>query len=508
MMPGFGMTLDRNDKLMNNDDTKPRNENPGPIDLEALHHNSFKVMMNDVVDAGSCCECGSCVLVCPHNVIDYVDGKPKQVAKESAAFDFCGISEGVGCDVCAAVCPRLWPRETHLRDAVFKDERPYEDIFGVYRQIFVARTTRPELMERAQDGGVVTALLSWARAAGEIDGAVVSAVGDEDKPCFPTPKVVTTEDEIRNSASSWYTYCENNLALEEVKQRDLQQVGFVGVPCQITPLRKMAHMDPSFLATDKKRPKPLARQREFLRGYSDRVAFSIGLFCTEVFRPELMTERIEQQMGIPLTDVTKFNVKGEVLIYRRDKTVATIPLEEAMRDYQRPECRHCGDFSAEMADIACGGVGTDAATIVVIRTLKGEEIWRKFEAAGGIELMPINENKRAWNILQRLARRQRERIPPGSIRSGTAGDLPQYAPADAAAISERRRDVNARPAAELSEALATAYGDEPRPDATFRYMAGQPIPGDPGAPAPGEKRKLPPPPLPEAGGAPPGWGAR
>ena len=66
--------------------------------------------------------------------------------------------------------------------------------------------------------------------------------------------------------------------------------------------------------------------------------------------------------------------------------------------------------------------------------------------------------------------------------------------------------MNAKSAAELSEALATAYGDEARPDETIRYMAGQPIPGDPGAPPPGQKRKLPPPPPPEAGGAPPGWG--
>ena len=48
-------------------------------------HPSFKTMMNEVVAFGSCCECGSCVLVCPHNVIDYVDGKPKQVAKATAA---------------------------------------------------------------------------------------------------------------------------------------------------------------------------------------------------------------------------------------------------------------------------------------------------------------------------------------------------------------------------------------------------------------------------------------
>ena len=124
---------------------------------------------------------------------------------------------------------------------------------------------------------------------------------------------------------------------------------FVGVPCQITPLRKMEHMDPSFLVRDAKKPKIIGRQRGFLRGYSDRVSFSIGLFCTEVFRPELMTERIEQQMGIPLTEVRQFNVKGEVLIYRKNGDIGRIPLEEAMHEYQRPECRHCGDFSAELA---------------------------------------------------------------------------------------------------------------------------------------------------------------
>ena len=84
--------------------------------------------MNDVVDFGSCCECGSCVAACPHNVIEMVEGKPKQTAKASAPFDFCGVSEGAGCDVCATVCPRLWPRETHLRQAVFSKER--EKILG------------------------------------------------------------------------------------------------------------------------------------------------------------------------------------------------------------------------------------------------------------------------------------------------------------------------------------------------------------------------------------------
>lgn len=474
--------------------------------LDSLYHHSFKDMMNDVVAAGSCCECGTCVLVCPHNVIEYIDGKPKQTAKESAAFDYCGISEGVGCDVCATACPRLWPRESHLKQAVFGDKpEGYEGIFGNYRHIFVARTKQESLLDRAQDGGVVTGLLTWARENGHIDGAAVSTVGENDAPCFPSPTMATTVDEIKASSASWYTYVPNNLALEQAKEKDLKSVAFVGVPCQITPLRKLEYVDPSVLMAAKKKPQIVTRQRGFMKGYVERVSFSIGLFCTEVFRPELMTERIEQQMGIPLTDVSKFNVKGEVLIYKKDGDIARIPLEEAMHEYQRPECKHCGDFSAEMADIACGGVGTDRATIVVLRTQKAVDIWKQYEASGLVEVWPIAENKKAWNILQRLARRQRERPPQGPVRGASQPGLPQYSPTREAELSAAAIAQTAKPAAEIEACLEAAYAGTARPSEIVGYIAGQPIPGEPPEAGDGEKRKLPPPPKPEEGGASPCW---
>ena len=107
------------------------------------------------------------MLVCPHNVIDYIDGKPKQVAKATAAFDYCGISEGIGCDVCAQVCPRLGEREHHLTERVFGEPTTrYRGAFGVYRRVVAARCTDPEVLARCEDGGVVTGLLAWARRNG------------------------------------------------------------------------------------------------------------------------------------------------------------------------------------------------------------------------------------------------------------------------------------------------------------------------------------------------------
>jgi sulfoxide reductase heme-binding subunit YedZ len=51
--------------------------------------------------------------------------------------------------------------------------------------------------------------------------------------------MATTVEEIKASSASWYTYVPNNLALEQAKEKDLKSVAFVGVPCQITPLRKL-----------------------------------------------------------------------------------------------------------------------------------------------------------------------------------------------------------------------------------------------------------------------------
>jgi len=372
---------------------------------------TFRQMMNEVVRYGSCCECGSCVLVCPHNVIDYVDGKPKQVAKASAAFDFCGISEGIGCDVCAQVCPRLGEREHHLSERVFGDvDQMYRGAFGAYRRVVAARCVDPVVRARAEDGGVVTGLLAWLRAHDEIDGAVVSTI-DASQPCVPVPRTVTTVDEILASASSWYTYCPNNLALEQAERAGLTRVAFVGVPCQITPVRKMQVVDPAYLDNGRKKEKHIERQTKFLTGFGARVALNIGLLCSEVFTFDgLMREVIEGDMGIALGDIAKFNVKGKVLIDTRAGERLEIPLKRA-QEYARPECHHCGDFSAELADLSCGGVGATDWTIVVLRTARGEALFDRAAAEGVFEVRPMDEFETSMKVLLRLARKQRQRVP-------------------------------------------------------------------------------------------------
>jgi coenzyme F420 hydrogenase subunit beta len=376
-----------------------------------MAHASFKEMMNEVVAFGSCCECGTCVLVCPHNVIDYIDSKPQQVAKKNGAFDFCGISEGIGCDVCAQVCPRLGIREFDMRDAVHPMEPGvYEGMFGRYRRVVAARCKDPEILARCQDGGVVTAILCHGLRAGIFDGACVSAA-DETMPAAPKPKVVTTVEEAIGSASSWYTYCPNDLALADAERMGLKKVCFVGVPCQITPVRKIQLADAGYLDNGRKKDKHIERQTKFLKGFGEIVDFTVGLLCTEVFTYEgLMVQKIQEEMGIPLTDVKKFNVKGKVLVYKKDGEVVEMSLHKS-QEYARPECHHCGDFTAELSDISCGGVACMDWTITVLRSARGEALFDDMVARGLLETRPMEEFENSMKVMLRLTKKQRDRVP-------------------------------------------------------------------------------------------------
>jgi len=383
-------------------------------------------MMNDVVDFGSCCECGTCVLVCPHNVIEYIDSKPKQTAKASAAFDFCGISEGIGCDVCAQVCPRLAPREFQLDQEVFRGQegRLYRGGFGYYQEIWAARAKDPRILDRCQDGGVVTAMMLYGLDKGLLDGAVVSAP-DPEKPCAPKPACVTTPEEVLAAAGSWYTYCANDLALAQAVELGLEKVCFVGVPCQITPVRKAELKDPAFLDNGKKKPKHIERQTKSLKDPTSTIALRIGLLCSEVFEFDgLMVKKIQGEMGIPLEDIKKFNVKGEVLIYRKNGEMVTLGLKEA-QEYARPACHHCGDFSAEVADVSCGGVGAMDWTITIVRTDAGKRFLDAMIADDLLEVRPIEEFENSLKVLMRLARRQHQRVPEGNA-GGLAAVRPSY----------------------------------------------------------------------------------
>jgi coenzyme F420 hydrogenase subunit beta len=328
----------------------------------------------NVVNAGKCVGCSTCVVVCPFNCLEYVGGEPNLVRE-------CKI-----CGICAQACPSYDWAWSKVENFVFGRERKADEDFGVYRKLVVAQAKDSNILKVCQDGGVVTALLLFALESGLIDGAVVSGLSQE-KPFNPVPTLALTREDILKSAGTKYSYSPNIQALAEGVKQKKSNLAFVGTPCQIHAVRKM--------------------QVAGLKRYTAPVRFLIGLMCSECFYYEgLMQKHIQEKLGINLNGIKKMNIKGKMLV-TTEKGVQAIPLAE-VKQYARGSCRFCDDFSSELADISAGGLGLDKWTFTIIRTENGEELFSRAEKAGILNVRAVEEEANAWNLLTKLSRKKRE----------------------------------------------------------------------------------------------------
>jgi len=328
----------------------------------------------NVVTTGKCVGCGTCVVVCPFSCLEYTEGEPR-IIKE------CKI-----CGICPQTCPMYEWSWSKAENFVFGRERKDEEEFGVYRKLAIAKAKDSEILKVCQDGGVATALLSFALEKRIIDSAIVSE-NNHEKPFYPVPKLATTQKEILECAGTKYSYSPNILALAEGVKQKKTSIAFVGTPCQIRAIRKI--------------------QESGLKKYGVPLKFLIGLMCSECFTYEgLMEKHIRETLGVNLSAIKKMNIKGKMLI-TTESEVKAIPLAD-VKPYVRKSCRFCNDFSSELADISVGGLGLDGWTFAVIRTKEGEEVFEAAKKAGIVETRPVEKGEFALSLLLRLSAKKRK----------------------------------------------------------------------------------------------------
>ncbi len=337
----------------------------------------FEELQRDVVLKGRCTGCGACFVACPvKGVLDYTSHTPEL------------IGECIHCGICLRVCPRYEDACDALEQMVFGRTRTPEEGFGIYENLYVARSTRMDILENCQDGGVATSLLASAFTSRTIDSVAISGITPS-SPWLPRPILATDLQAIIKNAGTRYTYSPNLLAYKEGVTKGREKIAFVGTPCQIRALRRIQHAA--------------------LRKYTHALAFTIGLFCSECFSYEgLLRDKIQGELGIDLNDITKMNIKGGVLINTKYGQMVKIPLKEAKK-FGEPKCRYCDDFSAELADIAVGGVGLDGWTFTIIRTEKGRDLFNHALAEGFLEVKGVEEFESAFTLMKKLSRIKRKR---------------------------------------------------------------------------------------------------
>ena len=353
----------------------------------------WKELFEQIVATDVCCSCAACVLVCPHHVLDYDYSMEKPFQTDVMRPDSCSHGEK-GCELCALACPRLdheagiwrwnWPQ---LEEQLFGRERRTDEVFGVAREVVLGRAADPAVVGAAQDGGIGSAILIHGLETGALDGAVVSAYDGNQ---MTTPRLVTTRDEVLGTARSRYTYCATPLALKDAAAKRLRKIAMVGVSCEISAAPKMAYAG--------------------VRKWSNRIALTVGLMCSETFLPQpFLEQKLQGDYGVDISKVTKINIKGKVVVTMDDGTDVDVPLSECRTFARDWGCPFCPDFGAEHADISLGGLGMEGWSMVVVRTERGEAYWKALIESGAVESRPATEEPAAVDLMERLARRQRRR---------------------------------------------------------------------------------------------------
>ncbi|MFP5322721.1 MAG: Coenzyme F420 hydrogenase/dehydrogenase, beta subunit C-terminal domain [Acidimicrobiia bacterium] len=359
--------------------------------------NQWLELKAEVIDTGLCTGCAGCVISCPHDVIGYEHGsggyKPFHLEDELGPDDC--VHGQKGCTSCTRACPRFRNWEPEADEHLFARYRTDDEVAGIYQDILLTKASDETVHKMGQDGGLVSAILLWLLEEGYIDGALVSYLEGERAEWKARPGVATTKEEVLEAAGSRYTYSANTLAIDEALERDLSNLALVGMSCMTSIPPVMWHRK--------------------IGKISKPIKFVLGLLCSKTFDDAIFEELFETKYGIPKQTITKMNIKGVFQLWTDDGGYHEIPLKEC-HAWTREGCTHCPDFAAEHADISTGGIGKENDwTLTIVRTDLGREVISRMIRAGVIEARPGDDDPGAIALMNKLAKKSRDRWPGDAV---------------------------------------------------------------------------------------------
>jgi len=293
-----------------------------------------------------CAGCRACIAVCLADTLAFDPNlnRPYEIAP-------C-----VDCKACLDACPRF---PANCKNIISSE------IIGPNLDIKNVRSKTSS--ERFQNGGAVTALLSAALQEDLVDCVLV--MGLDRWAQKPQPRVVHDARELEKCAGSVYT---SNAVLEAIKDvikdSEAKNIALVGTPCTVQAVGLLRRSS-----------------NEYALKVANKIRFLIGLFCFEAFDDYLVAE-ISGRLGVPSWRINKMiAANGEMSVSLRDGSIKTIPLSE-LAGCVKPGCKACADFTAKLADVSVGSIGSaPGMSTVIVRTEEGMGLFKIAEEMGFIE---------------------------------------------------------------------------------------------------------------------------
>jgi coenzyme F420 hydrogenase subunit beta len=328
---------------------------------------SWHDLFSNVVGPDRCCSCGACAGFCPKNVIE-VGGSPAKAIN---------LADCIPCNICTNVCPRYGDKSELKPQGT-----TWDDQIGGYLGLYKGKSLIE--VKGGQDSGSVTAILAAALEAGEIDGAIV--VG-RNKSWKAIPTVATTVEELIGAAGSKYTSSSSvELLKEAASSGEFKSLAHVGVPCQSEAVRRL--------------------QNSMYKNIAKNIKFTVGLFCSEVFLESLLTHKLEKEMDVPLSTITKVDFKGKLLIHAQETYELAI---DEIKEHVLPGCFVCTDFAGEFADLGAGAVGVRKGwTNLIPRTEVALKLINIASESGYLQLEEVSE--KSLRIPKVLTDHKRKRV--------------------------------------------------------------------------------------------------
>lgn len=328
----------------------------------------------DVVENGLCTGCGGCVAVLKRPDVRMemsVDGFLRPTSAELSARERQALT---------ATCGGL----TVEHDLELQAD--YHALWGPLRRVATGYAVDPEVRHKGSSGGVLSALAIHLIESGVVD-FVLSTAADPNDPIGTTAEARPDRSAVITSAGSRYAPS-TPLANIETCLRDGRPFAFVGKPCDIVTLRRMAKSDPRIDAL---------------------IPYKLAFFCAGV-PSRKGSLAVLDQLGVSYEDLARFQYRGDgwpglAKAERHDGEQFTIDYNSSwgtiLNKHLQFRCKICPDGTGEFADIACADAwyGKDGypdfeeragRSLIVARTQKGIELLDQAISAKAIETEHLN----------------------------------------------------------------------------------------------------------------------